>query len=127
MSKWYNPSEDLIKQWAYDAKASEPVQDWDIIIHDLPYEELYAKLAADDHCPKADYFLHLLYFTIGHSVRQGVSEKTVNRVNYVLSVTKAHSAILLALFRKRVANLMEEPTSFTYDDWCSGVLASTYT
>ena len=127
MSEWYNPSSDLIKQWAYDDTSFEPEQDWDIIIHDLPYENLYAQLASDNHCPKADYFLHLLYFTIGHSVRQGVTDETTKRVNHVTCATRSHSSVLLSLFRERVASLMKDPSSFSYDDWCGGALASTYT
>jgi len=122
MSKWINPTSDLIRSWAYDAESCEPEQDWDIIIHHLPFEYLYSELAVDKNCPKADYFLDLLYFTIGYSVRLGLSESNLARTRYVVDATKRVESYLLHIFRTRVHKLLEDPSLFSYDDWCCGGL-----
>jgi len=113
----------MVRQWAFDENTSEPEQDWDILIHHLPYEALYAELAGDNTCPKADYFLELLYFTVGYAMRHMETDEQTARIQYVVEQSKSSKAYLLKLFRDNVRMLRLNPELFQYEDWCAGKLA----
>jgi hypothetical protein len=59
-----NPAEDELRAWAYDPEAREPVQDWDLVLSwqvDRGFLSRCVAYAADPSCPKADFFLDVLF------------------------------------------------------------------
>src|SRR3954451_21170744 len=64
LSNPFRPSEDELRGWAYDPAAPEPVQDWDLVLSWRIDRELLGccvECAADPDCPRADFFLTVLY------------------------------------------------------------------
>lgn len=122
----YNPIAEDITDWAYEASAMEPVQDWDLILSHCPYESLYMKLAATTDCPKHDYFLALLYLIVGDAVRTNYRTRSRDDIERLLSVAEPFQSYWLHLWVGRSRDLLERPDSFRYDDWCAGGLARRY-
>ena len=61
-----------IRKWAYDENAILLEQDEDLVLHDWGYGPTLLELAADPHCPKADYILDILdYFSASSIAYQG--------------------------------------------------------
>lgn len=120
----YNPRSEDITAWAYDGDSFEPVQDWDLALSHCPYESLYMKLATATDCPKQGYFLALLYLMVGDAVRTQYRARSREDVERLLGLaeknSKAHS---LRLWVKRSRELMANPKTFDYKDWCGGGLA----
>jgi hypothetical protein len=120
----YNPSAEDLRLWAYDEKALEPKQDWDIIISGLPYENQFMSFASDSECPKADYFLALLYLIVGDAVRTRYRTKKKEEIEALLEKAKKqfpkHS---IYLWTERSTVLLAHPDKFNYVDWCAGSLA----
>ena len=59
-----NPAEDELRAWAYDPDAREPMQDWDLVLAwqvDRGFLGRCVVYAADPSCPKADFFLDVLF------------------------------------------------------------------
>lgn len=123
----YNPLSDDVASWAYGAPAYEPVQDWDLILRDMPYESLYMKLASSEDCPKREYFLSLLYLISGDAVRTGYRTTTQEALERLLALAEANfPSYWLRLWVQRSRELIAKPETFRYDDWCGGILARTY-
>ncbi|BDS07431.1 hypothetical protein NT6N_24710 [Oceaniferula spumae] len=115
-----NPYADDIREWAYDPKAMEPEQDWDLIISHLPYDELFVELAADNDCPKWDYFMSLIYLIAGDAVRTNYVSESRDRVGRLISCTERIPRHRFHVFRSRYKDLCDAPETFCYDDWCAG-------
>jgi hypothetical protein len=62
-----NPTADDIRQWAADSTLC-PLQDWDLMITGIGFEDLFLELVEDRQCPKADFFLHCLYLWVYQTV-----------------------------------------------------------
>lgn len=59
-----NPSESDLHAWAYDSHADVPMQDWDLVLSWVVERGLLARCvqyAGDPKCPKAAFFLDVLY------------------------------------------------------------------
>ena len=120
----YNPSAEQLSEWAYDASAQEPVQDWDLILSHCPYESLYMTLASSSDCPKQEYFLSLLYLIIGDAVRTQYRTRSREDVERLLTeAEQKFSAYWVHLWTRRARALIAGQQEFRYDDWCGGVLA----
>ncbi len=123
----YNPLSDDIAKWAYDPPALEPVQDWDLILRDVPYESRYMKLASSEDCPKREYFLSLLYLIVGDTVRTGYRTRSREDLERLLALAETEfPSYWLRLWVQRAKELMANPETFRYDDWCGGILAQNY-
>ena len=119
-----NPLPDDIRRWAYTPNAKEPVQDWDLLLSRIHQEDLFMELATDDACPNADYFLKVLYLIVGDAVRTNFRSHTKTHIENLL--TKAETRFqkrCIYLWIRRSRQLMTDPKSFVYDEWCAGVLA----
>jgi hypothetical protein len=120
----YNPLAEDIRRWAFDVGAEEPVQDWDLILADVDQDELFLELASDDACPKADYFLALLYLIVGDAVRTDYVGCNKDRIEALLKKSEASfPKRCIYLWAKRSKHLIAHPEAFQYDDWCAGFLA----
>jgi hypothetical protein len=60
-----DPSEEVVKRWAYDEREMFISQDEDLILHDPKYITLMVELASAKDCPKAAYITGILdYFSM---------------------------------------------------------------
>jgi hypothetical protein len=107
--------------WAFDASAGEPVQDWDLWVAASPFCETCVQLAADPECPKSGFFLAVLYLIVGDAVRTSYRAHTRQQVEALLRA--AGRFPVLKLWVERSGGLMERPETFDYEDWCGGKLA----
>ena len=120
----YNPRAEDLTEWAFDAAAQEPVQDWDLILAHCPYESLYMKFASDTDCPKQEYSLALLYLIVGDAVRTQYRMRSQEDIERLLAEAEQRfPSYWVHLWVKRVRGLIAGQQPFRYDDWCAGVLA----
>jgi hypothetical protein len=68
MNDPWNPTDDEIIHWAYDAESLHE-QDWDLAITEISRASLFMRLAADASCPTRQFFLQCLYLLVGDAVR----------------------------------------------------------
>lgn len=123
----YNPSADDITHWASDPAATEPAQDWDLILSHFPYETLYMRLASTKDCPKQDYFLSLLYLIVGDAVRTEYRTRSREDVERLLAEAELRfPAYPVHTWVQRSRALIAGEQPFSYEDWCAGVLARRY-
>lgn len=120
----YKPSGDDIERWASDPFSVEPIDDWNLVLAQQPYGELYLRLAASPDCPQAPYFLCLLYLIVGNAVRSDYATKPRYEVEHLLAVADAdYPEPQIRLWAKRSVALIANPALFNYTDWCCGALA----
>lgn len=120
----HNPRAEELTEWAYDAAAQEPAQDWDLTLAHCPYESLYMKFASATDCPKQEYFLALLYLIVGDAVRSQYRTRSREDIEGLLAQAEQSCAShWVHLWVKRARALIAGEQPFRYDDWCAGVLA----
>lgn len=119
-----HPTAEELRAWAFDADADEPVQDWDLILSWIAYEDVYAELASTKTCPKADYFLALLYFIVGDAVRAEYRNRSRPDIEALISkLEQRFPAYVIRQWGNRSRELLAHPETFRYKDWCAGGLA----
>jgi hypothetical protein len=119
----YNPIEEDIRAWASNSDSIEPEQDWDLMLANIDRTDLYLELASDDGCPNADYFLSVLYLIVGDAVRTEFKTKNREEIEDLLNkAKKTYSKNCIHLWIQRSIELIKQPESFDYDDWCAGGL-----
>lgn len=118
----FNPTRDEIRAWAADKDAHEPDQDWDLHLARLGEYDLYVELAGSDDCPNWGYFLRLLYFIVGDAVRSDYQTLSRESLEDVLALTVHIPRFRFHQLRQRAAELMSDPGSFDYHQWCRGGL-----
>lgn len=97
------------------------MQDWDLLLEHLPYEDLYLELAASKTCPKADYFLALLYLIVGDAVRTEYQNRSKEAVEDLLrKAERDFPAFVICTWIQRSRVLLAQPQTFDYDRWCAG-------
>ena len=121
-----NPTTEDIRLWAYDPETTAPEQDWDIIISsDSELHSLFVRLADDDSCPKALFFLRVLYLIIGDSVRTKSRSLSKDAIAVFLAASVPNCTTPeLQLWYNRSVDLLNNPAKFDYSDWCEGGLAA---
>jgi hypothetical protein len=120
----YNPTPEQIRAWAQTPDATEPIQDWDLLLLHEPHEALYLELAADWGCPARGYFLALLYRLVGDAVRTGFRTRSKAAVLDLLERSRAFRHPTLGQWRQRSRELLGNLDSFDFDAWCGGGLAA---
>jgi hypothetical protein len=78
-----SPAADDLRSWAYDASAPEPMQDWELVLSwqvDRGFLAHCVQYAADPDCPKALFFLDVLYKWVDTVARDPAFE--INRAMY---------------------------------------------
>lgn len=102
----------------------EPVPDWDLILSWIPYEDVYAELAATKSCPKAVYFLALLYFIVGDAVRTEFRNRSKDDIEALLAKLESRCPKhVIRQWAQRSRELLAHPDRFRHADWCAGGLA----
>jgi hypothetical protein len=119
-----NPMRSDIRDWAFVDGAKEPEQDWDLHLANLREFDLYVELAADDSCPSGDYFLRLLYLIVGDAVSTDFKTESMETIKDILAITERFTKHRFHIFRQRSLGLLNDPTTFDYDDWCAGKLVA---
>ncbi|MFZ2103632.1 MAG: hypothetical protein WAU86_24020 [Oricola sp.] len=120
----WNPTWTEVREWAYEHDADEPCQDWDLSLLWRGYEDLYLELAADDRCPKSQFFLSLLYLIVGDHIRKGTDHETLFSLRAFLAKADAFNSKALQKWKDRSNELLRHPDKFNYQQWCAGGLAS---
>jgi hypothetical protein len=120
----WNPTHDEILRWAFDRKAFEPTQDFDLALSWAKgLERTYLELASDDDCPKQRFFLAVLYLMVGDAVRGKFRSIARPKVEGLIDRGDAFDHPLIRLWQTRSRRLLEHPKTFSYAAWCGGGLA----
>lgn len=118
-----DPSDAELRLWAYTPDAEEPSQDFDLMLANTGRDALIVAFASDDACPSRDWFLAVLYLMVGDAVRTGFVTLSEPGVRALLARADAMDSARLRTWQARSLQLMRDPASFDYDDWCAGGLA----
>jgi len=118
------PTAEELRTWAFDANTLEPIQDWDLVLSWLAYEDLFLELASTKSCPKSDYILSVLYLIVGDAVRTEYRNRRRESVEDLLAKAEGRfPAFVIRKWVKRSRELLAHPERFSYDDWCAGGFA----
>lgn len=67
----WNPSDETIRQWAYNENIFFDEQDEDLVLGGKGYFPILIPLASDPHCPKAAYILSIMdFYTMFETLRR---------------------------------------------------------
>lgn len=121
MKDIYNPTNEEIRQWAYEADAAYPTQDWDIIVfHDVSEEDddfnrLILELASDPDCPSQHLFLGYLELMTHNfvGIKKGCREKKLAKITMLIEMAEK-STIPEVLEWAQKAKKGIEDKSFSY-------------
>lgn len=114
------PTAAELRVWA-DSDAMQPMQDWDLLIWDNDdHAGTFLELAAAGACRNHQFFLHLLYGRVGDAVRSGRVDPSVLGLVGAASETGDNG---LTTFARRAADLLADPSTFDYAEWCEGGLS----
>jgi hypothetical protein len=119
-----DPSTDDLRTWAFTEGASEPIQDWELLITNLSRAPLFIQFASDPKCPNSLFFLRCLYLLVGDAVRtDGRTSNLQDVLTFVNSNAYNWDPDIQAWVCRSLA-LLKEPSRFRYDDWRGGRLAN---
>ena len=113
---------DELRRWAY-SEDPEPQQDFDLAITGLGHEKLFLAFVEDEACPKRDFFLACLYLFVGDAVRTDYQSNSSSEVNILIASAEVSQCDLIQKWRHRSLDLISNPESFDYDQWCGGGIA----
>ena len=123
----FNPSSTEVREWAYDASAVDPTEDFDLILAGVRHEKDYLDFASDPACPKRGYFVRILYLIVGDAVRSKYGTLPEPILRGFLERAAEYRDPAIQLWRQRSLELMRDPKTFEYDAWCAGGLAKAAT
>ena len=121
-----SPTADELRAWAYTPDATEPMQDWDLIIlQHSGYRALMLDFAADRQCPSRTYFLAVLYLAAGDLFRSSALPPEERRVELEAFARQARAtgSFWLVTLAERIDALLAGRLPFSYDLWCAGKYA----
>ena len=107
-----------MQQWAYDAAAPEPQQDFDLHLSGW-IRPVFVQLAADIKCPKREYFLNVLHLVTGDVVQAGLEVESVLALRSLVRFAKDCTLSDVLRWAKETENLLASPAEFNFDYWCS--------
>jgi hypothetical protein len=114
-----SPDDQGLREWAYDPVAVEPQQDFDLLLATMP-QRSYVEFAGDVACPKAEYFLRILYLIVGDAVRTDYSSDCRDTIDDLLQAGRAQGSARVMAWVARSERLMLHPEEFNFDLWCGG-------
>ena len=123
MKNPWNPINEELREWAFDADALWPTQDFDLSVADLYLSEIILELASDNKCPKQRFFLKCAYIIVGDAVRTDYHTESKKDVMSFLDRAEKTGNSYLLKFIEHSKDLMQNPSKFNYDQWCDGGLA----
>ncbi|MBK9264684.1 MAG: hypothetical protein IPM54_33490 [Polyangiaceae bacterium] len=113
------PDEHELREWAHAPAAVEPQQDFDLLLATIP-QRSYVEFAGDVACPKAEYFLKILYLIVGDAVRTNYGCERRDTVDDLLQAGRTQGSARIIEWVARSERLMLHPEEFDYDLWCAG-------
>jgi hypothetical protein len=108
-----------LREWAYSPAAVEPQQDFDLLLATMPRRS-HVEFAGDAACPKAEYFLRILYLIVGDAVRTAYSSDCRDTIDDLLQAGRAQGSARVLAWVARSERLMLHPEEFDFDLWCAG-------
>ena len=120
----WNPSPDEVRAWAYTPNADEPCQDWDLALLWSGHEKALLGCASDEACPNRMRMLGVLYLIVGDAVRSNFRSRTRPIVEGFIDRGDQYPHSSIELWQRRSRALLRDPSSFDYEAWCAGGLAS---
>jgi hypothetical protein len=118
-----DPSEDELRNWAYDPAASEPAQDWDLILSwrlDRGLLGRCVECAADPGCPKAGFFLRVLYEWVDAVARDDNFDFRRSMYDGWLDAVKGIRDDRVRAWRHRARLLFQGVEPFDRERWWAG-------
>ncbi|TPV54582.1 hypothetical protein FJ444_18955 [Aestuariibacter sp. GS-14] len=120
----WNPINEELREWAFDADALWPTQDFDLAVGELYLSEIILELASDDSCPKQRFFVRCAYLIVGDAVRTDYKTESKDDVEVFLEKAEKTGNTFLLKFVEHSKDLIQKPSKFDYDQWCDGGLAN---
>ncbi len=114
-----------LQEWAADANASWPSQDWDLAVARDELASEVLRLAASPECPHGAFFLEVLYLLVGDAVYREWQDHDKAVLTALLSEGSRVPDPSIRLWVRRSQRLLEHPDLFDYAAWCQGGLART--
>lgn len=118
----WNPSPDEIREWAYDADALAPCEDFDLALQWTRHEKALFECASDGRCPKQDFFLRVLYLIVGDAARTGYRSTPLPIVEGFIKRGDEYRNPAIQTWQHRSRELIKNPKHFEYEAWCAGGL-----
>ncbi len=106
-----NPTPEEIRRWAYSS-SPEPVEDFDTIVGQPEMLSTLIELVGESACPKRQFLLGSLYCLVGHSPHAD------ERISDAARTASASADPWLRTWALRTTRILDEPGTFTRDDWC---------
>ena len=110
----YDATEDDIRSWALDPDGLCE-QDWDIVSINTGLEPLFIELAANENCPKCEFFLHCLYLLVRDAVRTQGNTTPFSHLEELFTRAEATAMPWLQAWVSQSRDLMANPKKFKYD------------
>ena len=119
----HDPSPAELREWACTPGAEEPCQDFDLILSWAWHDDTCIAFASDPACPSRDYFLAVLYLMVGDAVRTGFRNVEEAGVLAFVALADGSRSEVVREWQARSRQLLRDPDTFDYADWCGGGLA----
>lgn len=121
MSECYLFEDSDIRAWAYDPRSFKSMGlDFDLVVATLDRSDLILMCAADETCPKQEFFVHCSFLIVGDAVRSSNFDQVKKDLLIFIHRAEQTGARYLLEFARRARHLIENPTDFDYDNWCGG-------
>jgi|GEM_PF-7026718 len=111
------PTRDEIREWAFSSQEKEPDPAWQLHLAHAKEYDLYVLLAVDESCPKATYFLRLLYDIVGRLAHAGLNDDGRSEMETLMACCAKQPRYSLHLFVQRTRALLNNPAAFIPQDW----------
>lgn len=111
----WNPTQEEIKEWAYD-KNAVCEQDWELAVYDFKNIDLILEIVNDKNCPKRRFFLRCLYVFSGDIVRCG-RELEIQKLRIAIEKASIFTEVWIVNWVKRTLNLLSDPSRYSYEYW----------
>ncbi|MDX6548184.1 MAG: hypothetical protein QOG33_1734 [Gaiellales bacterium] len=117
-----NPTPVELTSWAFSDQKTW-IQDWHIIVTRPNLADTLLVLGANPRCPEQEFFLTCLYLLVGDAVWSRYKTSTAEEINSLLLRARGIPNEWIETWIERSAQLIENPSTFEYEDWCHGGLA----
>jgi hypothetical protein len=114
-----NPTVQDIRDWANDASADWPDEEWDMTVATRDNAVLIFQLA-DEACPQADFFVHCLYVLVGCFAATG--DSFIPRADIHALIAKAGNSHNNGVRRwgDRSKAFLANPEAYDRECWVEG-------
>ena len=118
-----NPTVEEVKAWAY-SDSEWPHSEWDLFLSWTREIDLFIELAMDHKCPKRNFFLHMLYYSVGKIYK---NENNLDQLALIKSYADKSIGIKhgdIKAWRMNLVDLLKGHLEYNYEDWNCGKLAN---